>query len=199
MRHVHRIKKETEQEAQHPKPELRQGELALEGGHAEAPRPAETVMRDTAGKPSPDRGAAPDRHLDTVPPVEAEDYPWAHVATAQEDVPPPMPSPDRAKMQSESAVTPPDSAAPLTDTEPAKPDWLAPYEAFQRDWNELIKRVQQNRGAVILRQRVHGHDPAHPGAGGEPGYRGRDTGAHARGARKSPTGSLGAEARRGLS
>ena len=37
MRHVHRIKKEAEQEAQQPKPELRQGELALEGGRAEAP------------------------------------------------------------------------------------------------------------------------------------------------------------------
>ena len=38
MRHVHRMKKEAEQEAQHPKPELRHGELALEGGRAEAPR-----------------------------------------------------------------------------------------------------------------------------------------------------------------
>ena len=62
---------------------------------------------------------------------------------AQEDVPPPMPSHDHATVQSESAVTPPDAAAPLTDAEPAKPDWLAPYEAFQRDWNELIERVQQ--------------------------------------------------------
>ena len=31
MRHVYRIKKEAEQEAQQPKPELRQGELTLEG------------------------------------------------------------------------------------------------------------------------------------------------------------------------
>ena len=143
MRHVHRIKREAEQEAQHPKPELRQGELALEGGRAKAPRRADTVTRDTAGMQSSDRGAAPARHLDTVPPVEAEDYPWAHAAAAQEDVPPPMPSHDRATVQSESAVTPPDAAAPLTDAEPAKPDWLAPYEAFQRDWNELIERVQQ--------------------------------------------------------
>ena len=143
MRHVHRIKREAEQEAQHPKPELRQGELALEGGRAEAPRRADTVTRDTAGMQSPDRDAAPTRHLDTVPPVEAEDYPWAHAAAAQEDVPPPMPSHDHATVQSKSAVTPPDAAAPLTDAEPAKPDWLAPYEAFQRDWNELIERVQQ--------------------------------------------------------
>ena len=88
MRHVHRMKKEAEQEAQQPKPELRQGELALEGGRAEAPRRADTVTRDTAGMQSPDRDAALARHVDTVPPVEAEDYPWAHAAAAQEDVPP---------------------------------------------------------------------------------------------------------------
>ena len=72
MRHVHRMKKEVEQEAQQPKPELRQGELALEGGRAEAPRRADTVTRDTAGMRPPDRDAAPARHVDTVPPVEVE-------------------------------------------------------------------------------------------------------------------------------
>ena len=118
MRHVHKIKKEAEQEAQHPKPELRQGELALEGGRAEAPRHPDTVTRDTAGMHSPDRGAAPARHIDTVPPGEAEDYPWAHAAAAQEDVPPP-------------------------DRDSPRPDWHAPYEALQRDWNELIERVRQ--------------------------------------------------------
>ena len=120
MRHVHRIKREAEQEAQQPKPELRQGELALEGGRAEAPRRADTVTRDTAGMQSPVRDAAPARHLDTVPPVEAQDYPWALATAAQEDVPPPRP-----------------------DRDPPRPDWLAPYEAFQRDWNELTERVQQ--------------------------------------------------------
>ena len=88
MRHVHRMKKEAEQEAQQPKPELWQGELALEGGRAEAPGRADTVMRDTTGMQSSDRGATPARQVDTVPPVEAEDYPWAHAAAAQEDVPP---------------------------------------------------------------------------------------------------------------
>ena len=83
MRHVHRIKKEAEQEAQQPKPELRQGELALEGGRAD------TVTRDTAGMQSSDRDAASAQYFDTVPPGEAEDYPWAHAAAAQEDVPPP--------------------------------------------------------------------------------------------------------------
>ena len=117
MRHVHRIKREAEQETQQPKPELRQGELALEGGRAEAPRRADTVTRDTAGMQSPDRDAAPARHVDTVPPVEAEDYP-AHAAAAQEDVPPP-------------------------NQDPPKPDWHAPCEALWRDWNELIERVQQ--------------------------------------------------------
>ena len=120
MRHVHRIKREAEQEAQHPKPELRQGELALEGGRAEAPRRADTVTRDTAGMQSPVRDAAPARYFDTVPPVEAEDYPWAHAPAAQEDVPPPR-----------------------LDQDPPKPDWHAPYEALWRDWSELIERVQQ--------------------------------------------------------
>ena len=120
MRHVHRIKKEAEQEAQHPKPELRQGELVLEGGRAEAPRRADTVTGDTAGMQSPDSDAAAPRHVDSVPPVEAEDYPWAHAAAAQEDVPPLRP-----------------------DLDPPKPDWYAPYKALQRDWNELIERVRQ--------------------------------------------------------
>ena len=113
MRHVHRIKKEAEQEAQQPKPELRQGELALEGGRAD------TVTRDTGGMQSPDRDAAPAQYFDTVPPAEAEDYPWAFAAAAHADVPPPDRDP------------------------PPRPDWLAPYEALQRDWNELLERVRQ--------------------------------------------------------
>ena len=112
MRHVHRMKKEAEQEPQEPIPELRQGELALKGGRAD------TATRDTAGMQSPDRAATPARHVDTIPPAEAEDYPWAFAAAAQEDVPPP-------------------------DRDPPKPDWYAPYEALLRDWNELIERVQQ--------------------------------------------------------
>ena len=120
MRHVHRMKKQAEPEAQQPKPELRQGELALEGGRAEASRRADTVTRDTGGMQSPDREAVPNRHVDTVPPVEAEDYPWAHAAAAQEDMPPLRP-----------------------DLDTPKPDWYAPCEALQRDWNELIERVQQ--------------------------------------------------------
>ena len=120
MRHVHRMKKEAEQEAQQPKPELRQGELALEGGRAEAPRRADTVTRDTAGMLSSDRDAASAQYFDTVPPVEAEDYPWAHAEAAQEDVPPPR-----------------------LDQDPPKPDWHAPYEALWRDWSEFIERVRQ--------------------------------------------------------
>ena len=77
MRHLHRTKKEVEQEAQHPKPELRQGELTLEGGRAEAPRPIDTVPRDTTGMQSAVLDAAEARLIDIVPPVEAEDYPWA--------------------------------------------------------------------------------------------------------------------------
>ena len=120
MRHVHRIKKEAEQEAQQPKPELRRGEPALEGGRAEASRRADTVTRDAGGMQSPDRDAAPAQHFDTVPPGEAEDYPWAIAEAAQEDVPPPR-----------------------LDRDPPKPAWDVPYEALRRDWNELIERVQQ--------------------------------------------------------
>ena len=112
MRHVHRIKREAEQEAQHPKPELRQGELALEGGRAD------TVTRNTAGMQSSDRDAASAQYFDTVPPGEAEDYPWAHAAAAREEVPPP-------------------------DQDSPKPAWYAPYEALWPDWSELLERVRQ--------------------------------------------------------
>ena len=130
MRHVHRIKREAEQEAQHPKPELRQGELALEGGRAEAPRRADTVTRDTTGMQAPDRDAAETRHIDTVPPAEAEDYPSALAAVAQEDVPPPR-----------------------LDQDPPRPDWYAPYEALQRDWSQLIERVQQTGEPLFYAER----------------------------------------------
>ena len=116
MRHVHRMKI-AELEAQQPKPELRQGELELEGGRAKAPRRADTVARDMAGMQSPDRDAAEARIIDEIPPVEVEDYPWALAAAAQDDVPP--------------------------DQDPPRPDWLAPYEALQRDWNEFTERVRQ--------------------------------------------------------
>ena len=141
MRHVHQIKRKAEQEAQHPKQELRQVELALEGSHAEAPRRADTVTRDTAGMQFPDIDAAEARLIDTVPPVEAEDYPWALAAAAQEDVPPPDQYP--ATEPADSAITTPNTAAHLSDVESAKPDWYAPYEELQRDWTGLIERVRQ--------------------------------------------------------
>ena len=120
MRHVHRIKRGAEQEAQQPKPKLRQGELALEGDHAGAPGRAETATRDTTRMQSPDHDATPARHVDTAPPVEPEDYPRAHAAAAQEDAPPPR-----------------------LDQDPPKPEWHAPYEALRRDWSELIEGVRQ--------------------------------------------------------
>ena len=112
MRHVHRIKREVKEEVQQPKPESRQGELALEGGRAD------TATRDTTGRQSPGRDAMFAQQLDPVPPVESEDYPWALAAAAQED----EPTPER---------------------NPPRPDWYAPYEALQRNWTELIERVQQ--------------------------------------------------------
>ena len=177
MRHVHRMKKEAEQEAQHPKPELRQGELALEGGRAEAPRRADTVTRDTAGMQAPDRDAAEARHIDTVPPAEAEDYPWA-LAAAQEDVPPGIPSPD------------PDGGRWC---HPPNTGLVCALRSLAAGLERTDRESPTNRGAVILCRRIRRHDPAHPGAGGEPGHPGRDTGADDRGARKSPTGSLSAE------
>ena len=69
---------------------------------------------------SSDRDAASAQYFDIIPPVEAEDYPWAHAAGAQEDVPPPR-----------------------LDQDPPKPDWHAPYEALWRDWSEFIERVRQ--------------------------------------------------------
>ena len=141
MRHVHRTRKEAEQDVQKPKPEWRQGELSLEGSRAEAPKPVDTVTRDTTGMQSPDRDAPEARLMDTVPPVEAEDYPWALAAAAQEDVPPPDQYPATETIA--GAITTPNTAVPLTDGESAKPDWYAPYEPLQRDWSKLIERVQQ--------------------------------------------------------
>ena len=106
MRHVHRIKREVKEEVQQPKPESRQGGRA------------DTATRDTTGRQSPDRDAMFAQQLDPVPPVEAEDYPWAFAAAAHADVPAP-------------------------ERHPPRPDWYAPYEASQRNWTELIERVQQ--------------------------------------------------------
>ena len=59
MRYVHRIKREAEQEAQQPKPELRQGELPLEDDHAALDGRAETVERTAATAPSRNPAATP--------------------------------------------------------------------------------------------------------------------------------------------
>ena len=64
------------------------------------------------------------------------------------------------------AATTADAGAPATDAETAKPDWVEPYEALRRDWNNLIERVQQTGETHILRQGVCGHDAAHAGARG---------------------------------
>ena len=153
MRHVHRIKREAEQEAQHPKPESRQGELVLEGGRTEKSRRADTVTRDATGAPSTDRGAAESRIIDTIPPVEAEDYPWTLAAAAQGDVPPPDQDPPRPDTKpADNAITTPNTAAPLTDGESAKPDWNAHYEALWQDWNQLIERTRQTGEPLFYAQ-----------------------------------------------
>ena len=43
----------------------------------------------------------------------------------------------------ERTATTADAGAPAPDAETAKPNWVEPYEALRRDWNNLIERVQQ--------------------------------------------------------
>ena len=43
----------------------------------------------------------------------------------------------------ERTATTADAGAPAPDAETAMPDWVEPYEALRRDWNNLIERVQQ--------------------------------------------------------
>ena len=161
--------KEAEQDVQHPKPESWQGESwSLDGGRAKAPRRVDTVMRDTTGMQSPDLDAAEARLIDTVPPAEAEDYPWVHLpAAAQEDVSPAADQ-DPASEPADGGIATPNTAAPVTDGESAKQDWNAPYEALQRDTTELIERVQQVGEPLFYSKGYAGHDPAHPGTEGEP-------------------------------
>ena len=47
------------------------------------------------------------------------------------------------------AATTADAGAPATDAETAKPDWVEPYEALRRDWNNLIERVQQTGETIF--------------------------------------------------
>ena len=103
----------------------------------------------------------------------------------QPDQDPPRPDTKPA----DNAIPTPNTAAPLTDVESAKLDWNAHYEALWRDWNQLVERTRQAGEPLFYAQGYDGHHPAHRGVGGERGYPGRDTGAHDRGARKSPTGS----------
>ena len=80
MRYVHRIKREAEQEAQQPKPELRQGELPLEDDHAALDGRAETVERNAATAPSrnpaetPADAGAPATDAETAKPDWVEPY-----------------------------------------------------------------------------------------------------------------------------
>ena len=125
----------------------------LEGGRTENPRGADTVTLDATGAPSTDRGAAESRIIDTIPPVEAEDYPWALAAAAQVDVPPPDQDPPRPDTKlADNAITTLNTAAPLTDVESAKPDWKAHYEAPWRDWSQLIERAWQTGEPLFYAQ-----------------------------------------------
>ena len=235
MRHVHRTRKEAEQDVQHPKPELQQGELALEGGRAEAPRRADTMTPDTTGMQSPDLDAPEARLIDTVPPAEAEDYPLGtggqpagELAEAAQEGECAAGRPGSPGLRqtgrrlrrrrdhvgrrcpvSRAGDTPVRTHGGLFHRSPgsrtpnpygSRRSAGRQYEALQQDWNELLERVRQTgeplfyaKGYTDMMSRASGRwrrTWANPD---------RNTGAHDRGARKSPTGSLGAKVRRGLS
>ena len=42
---------------------------------------------------------------------------------------------------------------PRLDQDPPRPDWYAPYEALQRDWSQLIERVQQTGEPLFYAER----------------------------------------------
>ena len=67
--------------------------------------------------------------IDTVPPAEAEDYPWVFAVAAQED----EPTPEHGSPQAGLAMR-------LT-------------KHSQRDWSELIESVQQTGGPLFLCRR----------------------------------------------
>ena len=121
MRYVHRMKKEAEQEAQQPKPELRQGELALDGGRAEAPRRADTASAGH-GRDAVFRSVTRRRPGTSTPPRRSK----------PKITPGHLPRPRRrmCRRPGQTGILP-------------GPDWYAPYEALQRDWSELIERVRQ--------------------------------------------------------
>ena len=101
--------------------EYRQGELALEGGHAEPPVGAETVARDVAEEPAPDHAATP---------VESAPAPGDTVAPPADE--------DRAPSQVQEPTQ------PVPDPEPAEPVWLPAYEALVQDWNALAASARQS-------------------------------------------------------
>ena len=70
MRQVHRTKQEAERRDHGP--EMRQGELALEGGRGEAPGKAETLAPGTATTPAPDRVETPVERAHTPHPPKPE-------------------------------------------------------------------------------------------------------------------------------
>ena len=77
---------------------------------------------------------------------------------------------------------PADTREKVEQPEPAKPAWMPAYEALRQDWNSLIEDARQAGIPSILRQGLHGYDPAHPEIDGEPGYPGQVTSAHDPGA-----------------
>ena len=136
MREVHRTRREAEQPAPTPAPERRQGELALEGGRAEASGHAGIAARDTAATPSPDRTHERPPYVVSVPPPTNEDRAEAHTEAAREDAAPPAPAP-----------------------EPVLPDWWSAYESTAREWRALVERAQRTGTLAFYTQGYAGLIP----------------------------------------
>ena len=78
---------------------------------------------------------------------------------------------------SEPHSEPVDTQEKVEQPEPEAPAWMPAYEALAPGLERPHRRRPANRHPIILRQGLHGHDPAHPGIGGEPGYPGQITSA----------------------
>ena len=82
---------------------------------------------------------------------------------------------------------------------PPKPDWHATYEALRRDWSELIERVRQTGEPLFYAKGYADMIPRIEALAENPDIAAETRAPMIEAFEKSPTGSLGAPIRRGLS